>query len=142
MSRGVLLAALLVSGAVAGWFSWSVFRTPTLTEPQAIASSPYRVVLDCLRVPNSVSAQLNGVPVEVPGSATRFLVGELRQGAVVAGWVASPEDHPQEVVTVGSGATSLIGYCDRHREGVLVIEALNGWNRDHGTSSLTIEHRP
>ncbi len=140
MTRTPVIAVLLAGIAAAGWFSWSVFRTPALTEPQAVESGPYRVVLDCLRPPRQISAELNGQAIEVPGVPTQFLVGEFRQGSVVAGWVHEPSAHPTEIVIIGTGATSLIGYCDRHNNGALVVEAVTDWTRKQGAPRLTIQH--
>lgn len=141
--RGWLIGGALLAGlAAAGWFSWSVFRTPPLSEAQAIDAGPFRAVIDLLTRPAHATATLDGNAADLLDLPQRFLIAECRQGTVTAGWGAQPEATPEAPLVIATGMTRVNAYVDRHRPGVVVVEAWRGWTPEAGQHVLTIHTTP
>ncbi len=135
-------AALLAGLAAAGWFSWSVFRTPPMSEAQAIDAGMSRAVIDLLAPPAQAIATLDGSVADLPAVPQRFLIAECRQGTVTAGWAAQPEGSPEVPLTIATGMTRVNAYVARQRPGVVVVEAWRGWTPEAGRHQLTIQTNP
>lgn len=142
MRSWLIGGALLAGLAAAGWFSWSVFRTPPLSEAQAIDAGPWRAVIDLLVAPTQATATLDANPVELPGSPQRFLIVECRQGTATAAWAIQPEATPESALAIATGMTRVNAYVDRQRPGVVVVEAWRGWTPEAGQRVLTIHTTP
>ncbi len=138
MQRWIITGILGLGIILSARFSWSVFREPPLTEPQAISTGATHAVVDLLRAPGGFTADLDGAECVLPRPAQRYVVAALRDGAVSVGWSADPSHEPDEVLTFASGCVRVAAYADRHRPGIIVVYASRGWTAESPRQTLTI----
>lgn len=105
-------AAILLLAAFSWWVRRMMAEPPPV--PALIVSTTTRAVVDLLEPMPGTS---------LPGTPQRFLIAEIRDGAVVVGWGAMSDQHPAEVLRIAENAGRIVAWPSRAPARGVVVEA-------------------